>query len=70
MMLMHFGIKQNGFFHQLTNSGKSEFRKTHSFTDHWDYYIKTIKIDGAYYDILANIRADKSSPKNIQYCTF
>ena len=29
-------------------------KKTHS-ADHWDYYIKTVQIDGRVYDVLANV---------------
>ena len=59
-----FELIENALFSDSRpDSGKETGARIHKNTKSWDYYVKTVKIDGQYYDVLINI----SDQGNDQY---
>jgi hypothetical protein len=49
-------VEDANYFDTEAERGKK--KKTHKNAKHWDYYIKTIIVDGKGYDVLINVRND------------
>jgi len=53
----YFSLVENALYHgTLPDSGKKTSNHAHDKVIGWDYYVKTIKSDGEYYDVLINVR--------------
>ena len=53
-----FELVEDAAYHSSKIETRVGKNKTHKHAKHWDYFVKTVVVDGKAYDVVINVRAD------------